>query len=281
MVFDVRRISRLPLAVWCAIFFGLVAGILTVAAPVWQLERAVSLLGLDEIIPAAEPPLGHKARLLFGLLASVSVFMGILVPYVVFRLVRPRRVARPFHAKPVGATKRPKADAEVRPSAEAKARRPIFADQELGAPLMSEAALTRASVFEPAASEPIAVFPETEPAPSAVHPEAASPATTQPFVPDVPQEPAVLDDRIPTTLPLSEMIARLERGLNNRMVPPPPSPPAASSSPVNTRMASTPIAAPLSVVPRGQPLPDTGQGQSDETLSQAMRKLSGLVSNQR
>lgn len=310
MVFDIQRMSRLPLAVWSALFFGLVVGILIVAAPAWQLERAVSALGLDEITSAAQPPLGHKARLLIAVLASGLVSLAILVPYGIFRLARPRRAIRPVAANPLGMPKRQKADVNTRASTASQARRPIFADQELGAPLMSAGALARPSVFESGeiastifnsdTAESHASQPQPQPgAPYFTPPDATALSNTddavavgaergvdrsvsvQPIVSDLPAVVATLDEDKPTVRPLSEMIARLERGLTNRMPPLPPSPPAATAGPLNGRVETMPIAAPLSVVPRTEHSADFDRDDADNSLSQAMRKLSGLVSNQR
>ncbi len=319
MAVSFRRLSRLPLAVWCAIFLALVLGILVIAAPMWQLERGVLALGLDDVIPGAEPPLGRKARILPAALAAVGAALAILVPYIVLRLVRPRKHARPFQPKPTAKPRAPQsgADESAGPS-----RRPIFADRELGAPLMSDAALNRASVFDTPAHEP-AVTPQqapfAEPAsewsvpaaqsaepmpqphvPTTQTPDAAAaapfvpvtsisddapaanaptraPVAVEPVAPSVPN----MSDDAAMTLPLTELIARLERGLASRSPTTPPPLPPVAQNPMVGRADPTPVAPPLSVVPRRAPVDDAERGLSDDLLSQAMSKLSVLVGNQR
>jgi len=282
----VQRISRLPLAVWCAVFFGAVAGILTIAAPIWQLEHGVHALRLDLISPAAAPPLGHKARLTLALLASGLVGLVILVPYAVLRLVKPRQIVRPFNSKPIivaGEVRR--ADAQV-DEPDTISRRPIFADRELGAPLMSEGALARASVFDPLNNAPhsdlqLSSTPdwsEAEAAPMTEPPSAPldlPAAAVRPSAPEASTNLAMM-------LPLSEMIARLERGLSNRTPGPiPPSPHTSAPLPSAPRMEPMPVVTPLSVVPRSAPIDDPERGRSDDLLQEAMNKLSALAGHQR
>jgi hypothetical protein len=296
---------------------ALVLGTLVIAAPMWQLERGVLALGLDDVIPGAEPPLGRKARILLAALAAVGAALAILVPYILLRLVRPRKHARPFQPMP---TAKPRAPQSAPDESAGPSRRPIFADRELGAPLMSDAALNRASVFDTPAHEPAvtaqqAPFAEpasewsvpaaqsAEPMPQPPTPTTQTPDAAAPFVPVTsiwddaptaaaptrapvavePVAPSVpnMSDDAAMTLPLTELIARLERGLASRSPTTPPPLPPVAQTPMVGRADPTPFAPPLSVVPRRAPVDDAERGLSDDLLSQAMSKLSVLVGNQR
>ncbi|MFC4294439.1 hypothetical protein ACFO0A_05125 [Novosphingobium tardum] len=69
---------RVALATWCAAVMGL--GSLALAPPV--LERIVGVTGIAGLIPAAAPPLGVTARLLFaGLCASAGALAGVLIAH--------------------------------------------------------------------------------------------------------------------------------------------------------------------------------------------------------
>lgn len=59
-----KLIQRLPFAPVVALMFAGVAAALVVATPVWLLEHAVLAAGLPDVLPAAAPPLGTKARIL-------------------------------------------------------------------------------------------------------------------------------------------------------------------------------------------------------------------------
>jgi hypothetical protein len=50
--------------------FGVLVAFLMLVAPTWRLEMLVAQLGLADIVAAAQPPLGTKARLLLALVAG-------------------------------------------------------------------------------------------------------------------------------------------------------------------------------------------------------------------
>ncbi len=365
MSFDLLRVTRIPLAYWWAFFMALVAAILTLAAPHWLLERGVSTLGIDQVFSAAEPPLGHKARILFAVLGASLVTTLILLPYAIYRLITARRPKR--HFQPKTATVKPsRADmkrrtVEEKQETQIPSRRPIFADQELGAPLMSEGALARAKA-EQAANEVAFVQPsELAPAVERKAPvvertdsvwhdshendlapipqRAAAPKPIQPFVAPLPAAPiaplvmhtpldepvvsahttpaepkwdtqeAIWDHHEPldqsraflpqsmagavaapsptqpehNAPPLSDMIARLERGINARSAMPsmPPEAEVAAPAPHAPVVEPAPIVPPLSVVPRAPVPHDAVRTVQDDQLAQAMDKLSALVGGQR
>ena len=64
------------IGLWCAALFGLCSLALAPA----MLERIVSTLGIDQIVPAAAPPLGQTARLLLALgLSGVGEIVGLII----------------------------------------------------------------------------------------------------------------------------------------------------------------------------------------------------------
>jgi hypothetical protein len=157
MVTLARRASRIPFAPVVAILFGIVAAILMAAVPQWLFERGVVASGLPGIIAAAAPPLGLLARLL-AVAASflvVTLLLWAFLGPIAARLAGRVRQRTPWRDAGYDAPVPEDSDLFIAP------RKPIFAPEELGAPLMSDEAIaTRAE--EP---EPVAVIPESEPAP--------------------------------------------------------------------------------------------------------------------
>lgn len=153
-----RRASRIPFAPVVAILFGVVAAILMAAVPQWLFERGVVASGLPGIIAAATPPLGLLARMLAiaaSFLVITLVLWGVLGPLTA-RLEGRARVRAPWRDAGYDPPIPEDADLYVAP------RKPIFAPEELGAPLMSDAAVAAMPpVTMPAATPPA---PEVEPA---------------------------------------------------------------------------------------------------------------------
>lgn len=58
----------LLLALWCAALLALIS----FAVPTWRLESLSIASGIDAVVPAAAPPLGHTARILFALLWALA-----------------------------------------------------------------------------------------------------------------------------------------------------------------------------------------------------------------
>jgi hypothetical protein len=135
-----KGIPNLPFAPIVAVLFGIVSAILVFATPSRLLERVVGASGLSSALAAARPPLGDTARTL------MAVVVGLLVGLVLWLVLRV--IEKRVHESRVGAKKRTvvavKADGAVVAAASAarkSGRSPIFAGQELGAPLMSDEAL--------------------------------------------------------------------------------------------------------------------------------------------
>lgn len=184
MVTLARRAHRIPFAPVVALLFGIVSAILVAAVPQWMFEAAVVASGLPTVLAAASPPLGLLARLLAIALAFGAGTM------VVWALVAP--AANYLEAKARART--PWRDAGYDSEAASMRsemlppRRPIFAPDELGAPLMSDEAIS-----------PPSAIPDVTPAVSAD----VRPATAVPFM------------HAPESIP--ELIRRLEDGLARRM----------------------------------------------------------------
>lgn len=183
MVTLARRAHRMPFAPVVAVLFGIVSAILVAAVPQWMFEAGVVASGLPTVLAAASPPLGLVARLLAIALAFVA---GALA---VWALVAP--AARYLEAKARART--PWRDAGYDTETQSifsellPPRRPIFAPDELGAPLMSDEAIA--------------------PAPSA--PDVA------PALP-VDDEPTTAVPPIAAQESISDLIRRLENGLARR-----------------------------------------------------------------
>ena len=136
-----RRASRIPFAPVVAILFGIVAAILMAAVPQWLFERSIVNSGLPTLIAAASPPLGLLARLL----AIVSAFLVIAIALwavlgpITTHLENRARARTPWRDAGYDEPVREADDLFIAP------RRPIFAPEELGAPLMSDEAVASAA----------------------------------------------------------------------------------------------------------------------------------------
>ncbi len=132
-----KGIPNLPFAPIAAAMFALVAAILVMATPEWRIEQFVAATGIAKLVPAAKPPLGDTARTLLAIAVGLASFAGLwLAMRPIEKMVHARRTKTPKaviagSAQPIGS------DAiTLQPG-----RRPIFANEELGAPFMSEEAL--------------------------------------------------------------------------------------------------------------------------------------------
>jgi hypothetical protein len=196
MVTLARRAQRIPFAPVVAVLFGVAAAILMAAVPQWLFEKAVVATGLPDLIEAAAPPLGLVARLLAIAAAFVGVaalFRLLLVPFS--RLMDGKARARtPWRDAGYDA------DADSSPSNPLPPRRPIFAPDELGAPLMSDEAMATAQPI--VADEAAPIFEEA--------PDLAEPIATETLDPVI-AAPTDTDNSI------AALIRRLEDGLARRV----------------------------------------------------------------
>jgi hypothetical protein len=167
-----KGVPNLPFAPIAAVTFGVVFAILVFNTPDWRLERLVGATGLASVLPAAKPPLGSTARTLLSLLTALGV-SGILwaIMRPIEALIHGRRMAA-SRAKARGSFI-PAADIEMDSQPDwpqRSGRSPIFAESELGAPFMSDEALTKGEelLLDPAEMEMAEIDLEiAAPAPSA------------------------------------------------------------------------------------------------------------------
>ncbi len=165
MATRLKGVPNLPFAPIVAAMFGFGAAAFIFAIPVYYVERATDMMGLAKIIPQAQAPLGTTAQALIAAAAALGVFIAVWVilrPIEhLFKKRKNERKARSFTVGRKQPNSMPDADDQPLSPAEAmRSRKPIFAETELGAPLMSDAALAsggellaevptpRTSVFE-------------------------------------------------------------------------------------------------------------------------------------
>lgn len=136
MVTITRRVARMNFAPFAAVVFGAAAAILVAAVPVSMFESAVMATGLPQALSIAQPPLGLKARILAIALvfAAVAAFSWLVIAPVERWLDRDRRRRTPWADEGYAGFDESNAPVDAM-------RRPILATDELGAPLMSDAAL--------------------------------------------------------------------------------------------------------------------------------------------
>lgn len=169
MALRFKGVHNLPFAPVAAAIFGLGAAAFVFAIPVYYVERMAEVSGLASVLPAARAPLGNTAQ---GLIALAMAFGTFVVMWLILRpvekLFKRRKAERKersfrFGRKQPGSM--PDADDVPLTAAETvSARKPIFAQAELGAPLMSDAALV--SGGELLAGAPAArtsIFDEAQP----------------------------------------------------------------------------------------------------------------------
>lgn len=248
-------LDRLPLAPVFALMFGAAIAIVIALIPAWRFEQMVAATGLGSVLSVAAPPLGLKARLLAVTLGFALV--AILVWLAVTAVQRLIEGPSARHADDFDDELDLGAYVDSLPPVDAP-RRPIFADKELGAPFMSDEALTTVPApplvltppepvdgIDPAA-EPVLVLEAREPVPVF---EALAPvnvvAELEPLAdPDNDLE-APLDVAEFDLPPIAEeagaaldgtsidtLIRRLEAGLARRAGPPPPNPSAPAAAPL-------------------------------------------------
>ncbi len=157
MALRFKGVPNLPFAPIAAAIFGLGAAAFVFAIPVYYVERAAEVSGLASVLPAARAPLGNTAQGLIALAMAVGTFavMWIILRPVekLFARRKAERKARSFSfgRKQPGSMPDPD-DLPLTAAETLSVRKPIFAEAELGAPLMSDAAL--ASGGELWAAEP-------------------------------------------------------------------------------------------------------------------------------
>ncbi len=205
-------LDRVPFGPVCGVLFGLAAAFLVTMTPGWLFERLVSASGLPSLLEAARPPLGDTARILASLVAALGLGGGAwALGSVIERKLMPRRASRSPAAR----------GERIAPATTPLHRKPIFAEADLGAPLMSDEAM------EVARNELILEAPLAEPAIAPVTAEAATPAPEADFETSVDEaivpEPAVRQEPIADAAEaraegdsISGLMGRLESALERR-----------------------------------------------------------------
>jgi hypothetical protein len=149
-----RKRLNLPLAPVAAGALAIVVALIFALLPAGILEQMVLDSGIAALVPAAEPPLGLTARAI--LILIVGGGLGIIAWFTLFLLVGARTVS--FSGKSVDDGEVPvlrRADAHP----DAPARRPVFANQDLGTPFLE----VRARAVHVVAEDVLAAMPETAP----------------------------------------------------------------------------------------------------------------------
>lgn len=222
-----RSVGRNALDLPVAALAGLAVAFLAFAMPGDLMTGLVTASGLPSLLPAAEPPLGFKARIGVGLIGAVATF--VLVFMLLRLLDRTGFDAPKAKGAPAAVPQAPRARRrDSHP--DAPAPRPISAVREFGEPAppnppkhavpdwLEEQNVTVTFVEEELAPTPVAPVPEPAPEPVADEFEpvaqVSEPVAEAPM--PVAEAPASAD----------ELMARLERGLERRVRQPSPAPSA-------------------------------------------------------
>ncbi len=184
-----KGVPDLPFPPIVAGLYGIVSGFLVYSTPQWLFEHAVDMSGIAQFIPAATPPLGEKARLLC---AGASVFAVALALWPVLAMaqsvVRKMRKKPEVHVRARGIVIADSMDNSVvshltvpnEVGLPGGVRAPIFADNELGAPLMSDEALVAGE--ELVLDAPLDLpMPQAEPAYASPAVDYAAPSMAEPL----------------------------------------------------------------------------------------------------
>ncbi len=206
-----KGIGRNSLDLPVAALAALATAYLAFALPPDLLARLVGSTGLPEWLPAAEPPLGNKARLSLGIVGAALIFAFV---FALLRLIDRRAGTEKRAADPQLFDQAPRVRRrDAHP--DAPARRPILASLDFGDP----------EVPEPAQKAPLWLSP-AEPDEGDLAQVAAQPS----FEPDpLPQAEPVHDSgpgNEPASPPpplegetIAQLMTRLESGLARRRSP--------------------------------------------------------------
>jgi hypothetical protein len=239
MVTLARRAQRIPFAPVVAVLFGVAAAILVAAVPQWLFEKGVVASGLPTVLQAAAPPLGLVARIMAIALAfaGVAFLLWVLLASVARLFEAKARARTPWHDAGYDG------QSDVTRIDPLPPRRPIFAPDELGAPLMSDEAIA-----------PVVPFLEPETALKSES-ELAEPVAVEELAPVV-SAPLSSDNSI------SALIRRLEHGLARRS--------GDDADPDGTGNGAMPL-------PRGWIVPENVEAapvaDDDDAVRQALGKL--------
>lgn len=190
-----RGVGRNALDLPVAGFAAAAVAFLAFAMPGDLLTQLVGASGLPSILPAAEPPLGYKARIGVGIIGAALVFA--LVFMLLRFLDRTGYDAAERKAAPEPETPRARRR-DAHP--DAPAPRPICATREFGEPA-------------PPVTPPTPLWLDAEPEAEAAPKPAPEPAPA-------PEPTPAPEQAIEPAGSLAELMARLEEGLQRRRVAP-------------------------------------------------------------
>jgi hypothetical protein len=117
-------VDRLPLTALCASALGGATAFFCIAMPSPLFESLVLASGLPDLLPAAEPPLGTTARLLFAGVAGLGAALLTALLLVILGAPERRAPARPRFVPPERSETYP----------ESWPRRPLSMEKDIGAP---------------------------------------------------------------------------------------------------------------------------------------------------
>ncbi|WP_293881519.1 hypothetical protein [Sphingomonas sp.] len=150
-----RRAARTPLAPVVAGMFATAAAILVIAIPSWLFDRTVAQSGLPTILSFAAPPLGMTARVL-----AAGLAFGVVGSLLWLALSNVEKLVK-AHTAPKLWSDDGAATIDEPVKFEGR-RRPIFAPAELGAPLMSDEAISDLRKVEPEAEPEAPIEPRRQ-----------------------------------------------------------------------------------------------------------------------
>ncbi|OYY89599.1 MAG: hypothetical protein B7Y45_11340 [Sphingomonas sp. 28-66-16] len=222
-----KRLTTLPVAPLVAAIIGVMTAAIFTLMPAAMLESLILRSGIAAVLAAAEPPLGATARIVLILICGGGA--ALVCWFGLFLLLGSRSVS-------FGGAEASAADAADLPvlrradaHPDAPARRPVFANRDLGTPFLEVRArqLAGETSARPSvpASPPEPAAPRVNPTESAAPADAASPA---PMRAPAPVAPLPLRQR-PIDLPddLDQPLAAFDPGAIRAAPLPPPAPPPA------------------------------------------------------
>jgi hypothetical protein len=205
---------------------GLAVGFVVFVMPGDLLSRAVEASGLPQLLSAAQPPLGTKARALIAIAGLLAAFGTV---FLLLRLLG--RKGRPAPRR----RQEPETETEIEPAVprlrradvhpDAPSRRPILAARELGEPARREPATApfwhpddfpaepdEASAESEDTAEPVETLDLGGSEIEILQPEAfVTPEDPAPPVEELAPPPSVDESTLP------DLMSRLERGLARRL----------------------------------------------------------------
>jgi len=202
---------------------GLIVAVAIAVVPIWRIETVVSGTGLPALLPIAAPPLGWTARAALMLVAALAVAVPVWIALTLLAVRRPVALPPAEDAEEEAPPSVRRADAHP----DAPPRPPVRAARDLGMPFLDPVVQSDAEITLPRDLDtPMAMFdPEALPMVPAAPPPTVRPLFRPPVAdpepiaeveptPEPPVEPAA--DPAPPTAGLSELIDRLDRGLQRR-----------------------------------------------------------------